>query len=130
MYVGKGLPPVPIKLAKIFRAGGFVDMGELLPEVLMPKEEGELDSKRRCGRRVTDICTWIQSFKVYVSIRGMHSPGSIPELMAYMSLIIRVSREYAGMAWWNYDLISETHHPEARHKAVGNKHHSLRKMFY
>ena len=36
---------------------------------------------------------------------GKLSPGSIPELMAYMSLIIRVSREYTGTAWWNYDVL-------------------------
>ena len=75
----------------------------------MPNEEGELDTKRRCGKRVTDIFTWLQCFGVYVSIRGAQSPESIPELMAYMSLIIRVNREYTGMAWWNYDVLFQKH---------------------
>ena len=82
VYVGEGLPPVPSKLAKKIRAGEFIDMGELFPEVLLSKEEDEPDAKRRCGKRVTNIFTWLQCFGIYASIKGEKSPGSIPELMA------------------------------------------------
>ena len=34
LYVGGGLPPVPAKLAKRIQDGQFIEMGELLPEVL------------------------------------------------------------------------------------------------
>ena len=46
VYVGEGLPPVPLKVAKRIRAGEFVDMGELLPELLIPKEKGKPVAKR------------------------------------------------------------------------------------
>ena len=109
VYVGEGLPSVPLKVAKRIGAGEFIDMEELLPEVLMPKEKGEPEAKRRSGKRVTDIFTWLQCFGVFVSVHGAQCPGLIPELMAYMSLIIRVSQEYAGMAWWNYDVLFRRH---------------------
>ena len=84
-------------------------MSELLPEVWTPKEGSEPEHKRRCGRRVLDIFTWLQCFGVYVSIRGMQSPSSIPELMAYMSTIVRVNQEYTGTAWLNYDTLYRKH---------------------
>ena len=84
-------------------------MSELLPEVWTPKDEGEPEHKRRCGRRVSDIFTWLQCFGVYVSIRGMQSPTSIPEFMAYMSMVVRVNQEYAGMGWLNYDTLYRKH---------------------
>ena len=105
VYIGEGLPPVPSKLAKKIRAGEFVEMGELLDT----KEEGEPECKKRCGRRVVDIFTWLQCFGVYVSIRGVQSPTSILEFMAYMSMIVRVNQEYAGMAWLNYDTLFRKH---------------------
>ena len=105
VYVGEGLPLVPSKLAKRIRAREFIDIGELLPEVLMPKEEGKRDAKRKCGKRLTDIFMWLQCFGVYASIWGEQSLGSTPELMAYMSIIIRVSWEYVGTAWQNYDVL-------------------------
>ena len=63
-------------------------MDKLLPEVWTMKEGGEPEPKRRCGRKVLDIFTWLQCFGIYVSIRGMQSPTSIPEFMAYMSMIV------------------------------------------
>ena len=109
VYIGEGLPLVPSKLTRKIRAGEFVEMSELLPEVWTPKEEGEPEYKKRCGRRVVDIFTWLQCFGVYVSIRGVQSPTAIPELMAYMSMIVRVNQEYTGMAWLNYDTLFRKH---------------------
>lgn len=107
VYVGEGLPPVPPKLAKKIRAGEFVEMEELLPEVCT-RGDIEPEAKRR-SRRAHDIFTWLQCFGVYASIRGSHSPQMIPELMAYMSTIIRTSREYAGAEWHTYDTLFRKH---------------------
>ena len=78
--------------AKKILSVDYVEMEELLPKM------GTLDDdppkpKRHCSRRVSDIFTWLQCFVVYVSIRGAQSPEVIPELMAYMTTIIRVNRE-------------------------------------
>ena len=62
VYIGEGLPPVPAKLARKIRVGEFIEMDELLPEVWIMKEGGEPEPKRRCGRKVLDIFTWLQCF--------------------------------------------------------------------
>ena len=111
VYVGEGLPPIPLKLAKKIRRGEFVEMEELLPELWPPAHqegtESKLQSKR--SRRVTDIFSWIQCFATYASVRGMQAPELIPELMAYMLSIIRVSREYSGLSWVQYDVLFRKH---------------------
>ena len=33
VYIGEGLPPVPAKLTRKIRAGEFIEMDELLPQV-------------------------------------------------------------------------------------------------
>ena len=81
-------------------------MGEFLPEFWTPKgEEGEpgRDSKLRRTRKVTDIFTWLQCFGTYVSVRATQAPHLIPELIAYMATIVRVSKDYTGLAWFRYD---------------------------
>ena len=104
VYVGEGLPPVSVKLAKKILSGDYVEMEELLPEVCT-LEDDPPEPKRRCSRRVSDIFTWLQCFGVYVSILGVQSPEVIPELMAYMTTIIRVHREYLGSECRNYNTL-------------------------
>ena len=83
--MGDGLSPVPAKLVAKIRRGEFVEMGELLPEF-----NG-------------DILTWLQCYGMYVSVLAPSQPDLIPKLMSYMSLIIRVSQDYSGLAWVRYD---------------------------
>ncbi len=96
-YVGEGLPPVPPRLVEKIVRREFVDMGELLPEFVDDGDRKEARTRR--SRQVTDIFTWLQCFGSYVSSK----PHLIPELMAYMGTIIRVSQDYAGLAWVRYD---------------------------
>ena len=49
VYVGKGLPPVPPKLAKKIRSGEFVEMEELLPKICT-RGDVKLEAKRRLCR--------------------------------------------------------------------------------
>jgi len=35
---------------------------------------------------------------------GAHSPEMLPELIAYLSTIVRVSQEFIGLAWVRYDV--------------------------
>ena len=96
----------------------------------LPKEDSELAAKRRCGRRVADIFTWLQCFGVYVNIRGMQSPESIPEFMAYMSLIVRVSREYARSVWLNYDILFRKHAALNKESRFSDKPNPLCQVLY
>ena len=63
-----------------------MEMGELLPEFWSPRgEEGDVgrESKGRRSRKVTDIFTWLQCL---------------------MATIVRVSQDFAGLAWVRYDV--------------------------
>ncbi len=55
------------------------------------------------GRKVTDIYTWIQCYSSYVSVQATAAPSMIPELMAYMAMMVQVSQDYPGLAWVRYD---------------------------
>ena len=67
--------------------------------------EGESEKLlQRRPRCVTDIWSWLYCFGTYVSVLASFYPEAIPELMAYMSLIIRCSQDYEGLAWVRYDM--------------------------
>ena len=104
VYVGKGLPPVPLKHAKKILSGDYVEMEGLLPEV-STLEDDPPELKCLCSRQVSDIFTWLQCFGVCISICGVQLPEVIPKLMAYMTTIIRVHGEYSGSEWRNYDTL-------------------------
>ena len=106
IYLGEGVPPVPEKLAAKIRKREFVEMGELLPEFWSPRtdeSDSGRDAKQRRSRKVTNIFTWLQCYAAYVSVRAPPAPHLIPELMAYMATIVRVSKDFAGLAWVRYD---------------------------
>ncbi len=106
-YVGDGMPPVPAKLVNKIRRWEFIEMGELLPEFWVgpKKAEGDVGKEKRGrqSRKVTDVFTWLQCFRTYVAVLATHEPTVVPELMAYMGLIIRVSQDYEGLGWVRYD---------------------------
>jgi len=105
--VGKGLAPVPEKLAARIKKGEFIEMCELNPEYWLAKEEdGMVKAERqRQPRRVMDILTWVQSFAIYVSIRAAHDPSLTAELMVYMYMIVKASQDFGGTSWVNYDTV-------------------------
>ena len=105
VYVGAGNSPVSSKLADRIRHWEFIDMADLLPEVRLSDREGEPEKLlQRRPRCVTDIWSWLHCFGTYVSVLGPAYPQAIPELMAYMSLIIRCNQDYEGLAWVRYDM--------------------------
>jgi len=108
VYVGDGIPPVPAKLARRIERGEFVEMGDLLPEFWAGPREDDMEGNRReakgrKSRKMTEIFTWLQSYASYVSVRTAKAPQLVPELLAYMSTVIRVSQDYSGLAWVRYD---------------------------
>ena len=83
-----------------------LEMGELLPEFWVTSRDGEGDNKERRarqGRKVTDLCTWLQCYAIYVAVLGPQEPQVIPDLMAYMGFVIRVSQDHEGLGWVRYD---------------------------
>ena len=66
----------------------------------------EEHSKRltpRHPRQVIDIFTWIHCYTSYVSVLASRYHGVVPELMAYLVTITRVSQDFSGLAWVRYD---------------------------
>ena len=109
VYVGEGLLPVPVKLAERIQRWDFVDMAELLPEYwgVVPGMKLGVEtpntSKPAGKKKVTNIMTWVQCFAMYTSVIAAKHPEATPELMAYLICILRVSQDFGGMAWVNYD---------------------------
>jgi len=80
-------------------------MGELLPEFWsVPKDEDSVKSAAPARRlwKLTNIFLWLQCYATYASVLGPQFPEAIPELLAYMASIIRVSQDYRGLAWVRY----------------------------
>lgn len=81
IYMGEGLPPVPLKLAIRIRRHEFVEMAEMLPEFWPVAKPEESDSKKGPSRRVkqvTDFQTWLQCFATYCGIWGRWSQAPHP----------------------------------------------------
>jgi len=107
-YVGDGLPPVPQKIVERIDKGEYIEMCELLPEFWMAPRESEESAAQRTaksrGRRQTqDVCVWLQCFAVYVVMMSARWPKRVPEMMAYMIHIIRMSQEYEELLWFIYE---------------------------
>lgn len=107
VFLGEGLPTIPLKLAERIRKWEFVEMFELLPELLVDlKTEESRDSQPSRGRsrkRVQDINVWLQCFAVFVGVVAKSAPDAVPGMMGYMTRIIKASQEYDGTAWVAYD---------------------------
>ena len=90
-------------LPRKFRLVGHNFLGKCVPRTDFPAtpesrpatQDGD-DTKvqTKGNRKITDVFTWIQRFATYASVRRNETPEAIPELMAYMMSIIRVSRKY------------------------------------
>ena len=111
IYIGVGLPPVPLKLAEKIRRWEFVDMAGLLPEfwslASATKPEGQPSAQLSLSRRprkVTDLALWVHGFVTDVRVLAGSSLETVSELMAYLIQIVRVSQDFGGLAWVNYDL--------------------------
>ncbi len=130
-FIGEGLPPVPQKLAAKIHRWEYVDMGELLPEFLArQREEDEAkDRAARQGRKVTDILTWVQRFSAFVAVMAPVEPQVVPEMMAYLSLIVRASQDFEGLGWVRYDSarfgISEASGCNRQQEVVRNQSHAI-----
>ena len=47
--------------------------------------------------------TWTECFSALVSVLSSKYPAFVPELMAYMCLIVKCHKRFEGLGWFNYD---------------------------
>ena len=104
-YIGEGMPPIPARLATKIRQWEFVEMGELLPEFWARQKDDEegRDRGARQSRKVTEVLTWVQCYSSFVAVLAPSEPQAVPELMAYLNLIVRASQDYEGLGCVRYD---------------------------
>ena len=108
LYVGEGLPPVPVKLVEKIHKWEFVDMAEMLPEYWGTAQNSKAETsfgnmRPAAKKKVTDIMSWVQCFAVYTSVMASKNPEAVPEMLAYLVCILRTSQDFGGLAWVNYD---------------------------
>ena len=95
------------KLTNTLQAGRpeFIDKVDLLSEVRLGDRKGEsekvLQKRPHC---ITDIWSWLHCFGTYVLELGLFYLQAVTDLMTYISLIIRCSQDYEGVAWVYYDI--------------------------
>lgn len=111
--VGPGLASLPARLVEDIRANKFIDFSELPPAKgkgrNMPQAlEGQVvviqaTDLMQSRRIIPDLATWTQCFAIYVAVIAQKQPERVPELMAYQSLVAKVSLKYKWPAWVVYD---------------------------
>ena len=109
LTLGESLTPLPAKLVQKILELRYIEMLELLPETWllqqdMPAGQNPLlvHFKRQKGP-VSDILQWVQCYATLASVLASAYPQKISELLAYMSTIVKCSREFEGPAWVLYD---------------------------
>ena len=100
-------PPIPNKLAQRVWKGEYIELSELLPEILGAGDTDcqgtSSESKGTRKRKLSSISQWIQCFNTYVSIVALKQLSRITDLLAYSSLIVQVHRKHSGDNWQVYN---------------------------
>ena len=129
--IGTGLPTIPKKLLDRMYRWEYIDLAELLPQtsahdaatpevdphrfVLFPGCEFIKPKKHK----VDSITEWIKAFAIYMAAMWKRYPEAMPEMIAYLLLIVNASDQYDGLYWRAYDT-----HYRVNAAATGNRHWS------
>ena len=103
------LPPITSRLLKVIKAGGYVDLGDLLPEALAEAfDRGSLrgdkeDTASRKRWTITSLGDWGLAFSTFAAASTHYHPSKAAQLLAYSGIIFRLAREVGGSAWQRYD---------------------------
>ena len=110
--VGAGLPALPKKLVERIRANEYIDFADLPPakgksRPLLQSLEGHVIVVQAADlaqprRVIPDLATWSQCFALYVAVLAPSQPR-LADLMAYQSLIAKVSAKFKWPSWVVYD---------------------------
>ena len=125
--VGTRLPALSKKLIARVLANEYIDFAELPPakgkgRPMPPSLEGQIivvqaAELMQARKIIPDLATWTQCFAIYAATLGSKQPARIPELMAYQTIIAKVSQCYRWPSWVVYD-------QNFRQEAAGNTHQS------
>ena len=104
MSLGGGIPPVPAKLVKRIQEGSFIEMAELLPELLrnasLPDDINK--SSKPKPHSVGNIMEWVRCFSCYIAVISRSQPQRVVDLLGYQNLIITSHLEFPDFKWEEY----------------------------
>ena len=109
LTLGESLTPLPAKLVQKILELRYIEMSELLPEAWLLQQDSSASQNpliaqfRRQKGPVSDILQWVQCYATLASVLASAYPQKISELLAYLSTIVKCSREFEGPAWVLYD---------------------------
>ena len=92
----------------------FIELTDLLPDNL-ENPSPEIPSFLIEGRSIVpttttslrkrgdihDIVTWVECFNSYIAVITSFRPERARDLLAYISLIIRIAKQFPGRCWYN-----------------------------
>ena len=122
--IGPGLPTIPCKLLDKMHRWEYIDLAEpsahdaTTPEVdphrfvLFPGCEFIKPKKHS----IESISQWVKAFAIYTAAMGNRFVEAIPEMLAYMLVIVNASEQYDGLYWRTYDT-----HFRVNAAATGNR---------
>ena len=95
LCIGGGLLSIPEKLVHRIQDGRYINMAELLPdmlEALNATDDNQTTTTKWKLPDVTQIMDWIQCFSIYIAVVSRAKPNNIADLIAYLNLIINSQR--------------------------------------
>lgn len=103
------LPPIPTRLLRVIQAGGYINLGELLPEALAeafdkPHKEGK-DEPSRKQFSIEAPLDWAMEFATFAAATAHYHPDRAPALLIYFGIIMRLAREGGARTWLHYDRV-------------------------
>ena len=51
----------------------------------------------------SEMLIWVQCFNIYIVVVAKKHPDMVPEMLAYMLIVLRAQHEYEETAWCLYD---------------------------
>ena len=87
MSLRGGMPPVPAKLVKRIQEGSFIEMAELLPDLLQNAslpDDSNKNSKPK-SHSIGSIIEWVRCFSCYIAVISRSQPQRVIDLLGYLS---------------------------------------------
>ena len=100
IVIGSSYRPIPYKIAEVIWRDQYLDLAELLPVRLGAPEptllelfSGSQNKTARAKKGITNIEECVPCFNAYIAIVAQKRPERVPDLLAYLSLIVKAYEE-------------------------------------
>ena len=102
------LPPIPARLLKTIKSGGYIDLDNLLPEALseafdLTTHKGSKEEQAKRQFNISANLEWELAFATYTAAVTHGTPEKVHQLIVYSGIIFLLAREAEGPTWLCYD---------------------------